>query len=277
MADLLWRRASDLVQLLARTPLRDGLKVRMEGRHYTAALPRGFDVYRGYSPLVRSVRRKRGQQEWTHDAGDTVAAAPLGASAARSEEFPLHASGFAGTHRWRFSDGTDMSSPVRTVRFAALRFWAALRDPVAGVAEVGVEASVPTGLGDPALQLSVILPWSAPGEWETVHDVLKEELRDRQGRLDEDLYGGVLDFVAPYLREEAIDRWKFELDPETLDLEPGSSDRVRLSISAEEVGGVAFAVRVVNAQNHEERALSDVVIVECDEAGVTTLLYADEG
>jgi hypothetical protein len=248
----------------------------MEGRHYTDGLPQSFALHRKYSPLVAAFVRVRGRQPYKHEAGDTWDAARVSDGVGRTESFPLTVSGFTGTHRSLFTDGTLWSPVVRTVRFADLRPTGKIKDPVLGVAEVGLEATVPTGLDDPALRLSVILPWETDEAAGTVRDVLREELTDGNGDLDEDLYGGLLDFAGAYL-DDAAPRWDFSVEPGTLEVEPGSSARATISIATDKPGGVAFAVQAVDVEGERgERAVSDVLVIECDEDGMTTVLYADE-
>lgn len=278
MSQLLWRRASDLAQIPAGACLRDGLSVHMEGRDYAAgATARTFSLLRVYSPLVRAYRRRRGQSPW-RNVYDIYPAEPLGPSAARSESFPLKTSRFTGTHRWRFADDSGLSwvlSPeVRTSRFVDVRLPLYARTPafIPVEAKIGVEVTIPTGLEDPALALSVILPWQTEGsEGRTVRDVLAEELTGADGKVEGDVLEGVITSARAFLPEEPQGGWEFDIARDTLELEPGASARtsveIRLGELRKELRGVAFAVEAVDVDEPENRGVSDVVVVERDSKG----------
>jgi hypothetical protein len=163
MADLLWRLASDMSQIPARSVLPDGKRVHMEGRGYIDVPPAEFDLLRVYSPLVGSVARHILRRHgWKHLDGDSWPAALVGSGACRTDAFRLKTARFTGTHRWRFADRSDRtkgkalrSYEVRTARFAALGFKGNIGTPptapldakVSGEVTVGVDALPRTGLG----------------------------------------------------------------------------------------------------------------------------------
>ena len=285
MADLLWRRASDLTQIPARSVLPDGKQVHMEGRRYDGALPESFDLLRVYSAVIGTVARfGLGKPPWKHLEGDTWYPAPVDYATARTEPFPLKAQRFTGTHRWRFMErpvaGRTLFSPViRTARFVDIGFMGHIGTPPAVPvdAQVGVKVTVPVGLADPKVMLEVILPWDvSEANQSTVHEVLRDELTDDEKGLDGDLYERVLGYLESYLPSTPPEGWNATMNPDVLEIEPGDNALADIEITAPPGTGVALAVRATNAENGDERSVSDVVIVERGNDGTFALLHAED-
>jgi hypothetical protein len=275
VGDLLWRRAGG-GQLPAGSSVSDGKLVEMEGRHYAGGLPRNFDVYRPYSPLVAACAHAIGRPARKHGVGDRYGAYEVKPGVARSEPLPLATSRVTGAHRWQFTDGTLWSPVLRTVRFARVCVRGGPRVPL-GPASVGaeIEVDVPLGLEDPQVALSVLLPWARGTEGGTVDDVLREELTDEDGELDEELYAGVLAYAAAYLNAEPSAGWEVSIHPGRLEVEPGLTESAPLYVTAPGPGAIAVAVLAVNLEDPEQRAVSDVVLIDRDQDGSLAVLYGD--
>lgn len=285
MSQLLWRRAKDMAQILSGSCLHDGLMVHVEGRDFPASeLPTGFDVLRIYSPLVRAIRRRRGLPPWKNTS-DYFPAKPLSATAAHSEAFPLQTSAFTGIHRWCFanhaSQPLELSPHVRTTRFVDLRLLAHLGTPAhfpVG-AKGAVEATVPTGLDDPEIRLSALLPWATDtSEERTVQDVLAAELEDAED--ERGLADAAIEDISAYLPPEPPAGFELAFEREFLQLEPGESAGSEIEIRPGEPNdqqrGIAFAIEAVDANDPQNRAVSDVLLVELDpETDGTLFLYGD--
>lgn len=278
MAELLWTKASTGEQLPDGTSLPAGKRVCMLGRRYGTSRPGQFDLLRVYSPMVRAGARAAGRPQFTQRARDVWTAHMVGKDEARSDPLSLQASRFSGTQRWRFTDRTDFSSVVRTTRFADVFVRGRVRttEHLPGVLEIEAGVTVPTGLNDPVLALSLVLPGEAMGDGrETVEDILLQELTD-DGELDDRLYEAVRNLNADSLRSGAAAGWEFGLSDERIDVDPGSTARVRIRVAARESGALAFAVQALGLGDARgERAVSNVVVVEGDRLGAMTLRYAE--
>lgn len=280
MPSLIWRKASDLWQLPARSSLSNGFGVCMEGRRYTGGLPDSFDLWRMYSPIVgacaQGIRRR---PPGKHLDDDTWNANDIGGGVVRTEPLPLKVSRVTGTHRWQFTDGRSWSQPVRTVRFVDLRLGGHLRSPsVLPVdVEVGVEATVPTGLADPNFRLSLVVPWQRPeSEERTIRDLLSDEITETDGTMDDELNSALGDFLNDYLWDEPPEGWELSVEPDALGIEPGSTGAGVVRVKTGQPGGVAVAVEAVDIDDRERRGYSDVFVVERDEDGTVTVLYVGE-
>ena len=237
-------------------------------------------MHRTFSPIVKAARWIAKRKPTRHEPGDTWEAIPISHTAARSELFPLQTSRVTGAHRWLFTDRTWWSPVLRTVRFADVRIPVKLATPdtpqVPGHAEIGVEVGVPAGLKDPAVTLSVLLPWETEQSGgRTVRHVFEDELTDPSGEVDGTQYEELLAYAREYLPDEP-QGWDFRVEPDTLEVEPGSGESASLRIDAGAPIGIAFAVQAINVENAEEFAVSDVLVVACDEDGTMSVLYADD-
>lgn len=278
MANLVWTDATGRTQLVEKEPLAIGFRACMEGSPYTAP-PEYFYLWRMFSPVIASASRERGNQGGKHLDGDKDHPEPVEGKPGkvRSRPFALGVR-FTGTHRWRFTDGSDWSPTIRTVRFAAVRPRAGLRTPaVLPVdAELGVEIEIPAGLKDPTVELSVLRTWPTSEGAVTVEDILQEEIAGEDGEFDEELYHATLKLLDPYLAKENPQGWEVWIDPDRLEVAPGQAATARLRIHAGEPAGVALAISAVDVDDPEAQAHSDVFVVKYDEDRKGSLLYADE-
>lgn len=278
MAELLWRKAGNKWQIPARTALRDGLEVHMEGRRFDVAMPGRFDLLRLYSPSIAAAARALGRAPWKHLEGDTWDAKPIGAHSVRTDALPLKATRFTGTHRWRFADpSTGLSSPVvRTARFIDVRIRGLVGPPATlpVEAKIGVEATVPTSLGDPTVALALLLPWgTAASRGVTLRDVVREELTSDPGELEGELYETVMSDIGRYMPKQPPDGWISEPSPRVLEVKPGRPRRAKVSIALPVETGVALAVAATDLENEKRRGVSDVVVLERGVDGSYALLY----
>jgi hypothetical protein len=282
MTYLLWRRAKDMAQIPARTPLQSGLEVCMEAREVGPDDPvHSFHLLRVFSPPVRALMRRRNLPEWRYLDDIFPAYALDGGMDDRSAAFPLVASGFFATHRWRFraesrSGGSRLSPEVRTARFMDVALGIALGTPSASpiTARLDAKATVPTGLDDPTVTFSPIFPWRSEGSELTIADLFAQELEDGEGEAARDggSAGDVLDFFSSYLPETPPAELAVEIavdgDPQ---IEPGESRTVTVEIGLggldDHYRGVAVALEARDVENPDNRAVSDVVMIELTEAG----------
>jgi hypothetical protein len=246
----------------------------MEGRGYTSGLPSHFDVYRVDSPFVGACKRMIGKSARKHEPGDTFLAKRVASGIARSEAFPLEVRGRLTAHRWQFTDGNLWSYVIRTVRFADITIGAqggiALPPVSAGI---DVKTAIPPELSDPTIELSLILPWPNDESGLTVRDILRDELANGDGHVDEDELSSVLSVADNDLLDE-LD-WSLSLEPGQLVIEPGEPQTATLMIDANEPGRLALAVAATNINNRKERSVSEIVVVEVDEDGTSSLLYTE--
>jgi hypothetical protein len=165
------------------------------------------------------------------------------------------------------------------VRFVDIRFNGRIGAPplVPVDAKAGFEVTVPVGLDDPKVLLELILPWEASQESDSaIREALRSELTDDENVLDADLFEATLGYLERYLPSEPPAGWQATMNPEVLDIEPADSIAAALDIVAAPGTGVALAVRATNADNVEQSAISDVVVVERGWDGTVALLYAED-
>lgn len=257
-------------------------KVVGEGWGYTAALPSQFDVYRVDSPFIAAGKRKVfGKDVRKHLPGDTVAAKRVSNGKVRTDPFALSPRNRLAAHRWQFTDGQDnWSSIVRTVRFVdvvARLPGIKLRTPPGTPvdAKADIKTSVPPDLADPRVRLDLVLPWEIGATDLTVHDLIADELTEDDGSLDETMMAAIVDQFSEELpREQTLD-WEMWIGNDYVVVEPGESVFSTIEIRGTQPGRLALAVLAVNADDDNDRAASEIVVVDVDEDGTVSLLYAD--
>ena len=259
----------------------------MEGRRYTAGTPASFDMYRVYSPLVAAAARAAGKSPRRHEAGDTYDTEPVDDHTVRTSRIPLQPPGFMATHRWCFTDGEHWSAVIRSVRGIDLRVKLHAATPPGFPVDGGVEveATLAPGLGDPTVDLSLVLPWETGSpHGMTVSDVLRDELTFGDD-VDEALLADTLAFAQDFLPETPLPGWELFIQPDVLELEPGPADspgwwpapsaRTALWIRAEGPGRLALAVHAAVRDGAGEDAVSSVVAIERAEDHTIAVLYDD--
>lgn len=267
---------------MSHTRLPRNKKVVGEGWGYAAAPPSQFDVYRVDSPFIAAGRRKvLGKETRKLLPGDTVAAKRVSSGKVRTDPFALSPRNRLAAHRWQFTDGQENWSPiVRTVRFVdvvarlpGIRLSTPPGTPVDAKADI--KTSVPPDLADPRVRLDLVLPWETGATDLTVHDLIADELTEDDGSIDEAMRAAIVDQFSEELPSAQTLDWEMWIDNDFIVVEPGESVFSTIEIRGRQPGRLALAVLAVNGDDENERAASEIVVVDVDDEGTVSLLYAD--
>lgn len=275
-ADLRWRCGQQLLRLPNRTVIRNGASVQMEGYFEDEPLPTKFYIYRTYSPIGRVFLNRIGKSHFRlHDDMPASPASDLG-GVVRSETFPLTATRLTSTHRWVFSHvenpaDNQCSRTVRTAIFMSVSINPSLRGGVPRIGEAAL--SVPMTLSgpvDPDVRLTVLTPW-ADNDDENVRKVLREEAQlladDYEGLDENEAYEGMVTSISDHLLTEPVE---VSVIPSRVTVEAGQDVSVEIKIGTSGLRTVALALEVVDVTNEENRATSDVFVLE-NQAGELVL------
>lgn len=259
----------------------------MEGRHYpTGTAPKSFDLYRVHTPVIGAAARAVGRPGQEHEAGDTYDVTAVDAETVRTATVPLQPAGVLGARRWRFTDNTWWSPTIRTVRGIGLSLKGHVNTPPGFPVDAGIEVktTLAPGLGDPTVDLSLILPWETGSPHGlTVRDVLRDEVTS-SGDVADAFLDEVLGFMADYL-PDSNPGWEVFIQPDVLEIAPSLGDTGPVWVEASETtvlwvranspGQLAMAVHAVDRNDPEQRAVSSVIAIERAADGTITVLYTD--
>jgi hypothetical protein len=239
-----------------------GKRVLLSGERYET-LPSEFTVQRRFGLLLRQYREKRGLPI-TAQVGNPLPIRPV--SEGEGEAGPLVLLTPGRRVKWRlfFEDGKGNSSgEIHISRLGTFRSLGL----GASEGELVIDGDFTAAI-DPHIELSVLTPWDTNGA--NLHPFLRELADDvcAPEESSAESIASLSEFLGEYLPGTPPPGWRFEVEPDTFDLEEGESVSFRIRVEAPSPGATAFALQMkAEISGEPTMVASDPLVVRTPEDG----------
>lgn len=135
-----------------------------------------------------------------------------------------------------------------------------------------------SGAESPAEVVARILQWETPqpGGPQTIHELIQAEALDLASdteRREDEVVAQIVDFFHPYLPGDP-ETCAVQLAPSETFLGEGEVGQAQFTAEFHRPGAVAFALKATDPENDEGSFTSDVMVLDADEAGMISILFA---
>jgi hypothetical protein len=242
--------------------VRNGKRVFLSGERYET-LPDEFTVQRRFGLLLRQYREKK-DLPITAQVGNPLPIRPAGNGEGEAGPWVLRTPGRRLKWRLFFEDGKgNNSEEIHVSRLGRFRSLGLTASEGGLVVDGDLTAAI-----DPHIELSILTPWGAEeADLQPFLRELADDVRSPEESNTESL-ASLTQFLGEFLPDAPLPGWRFEVEPETLDLDEGESASFRIRVETPSPGATVFAVQMAaKIEGESVMVASDPLVVRAPEDG----------